>query len=142
MANRKTKNTELNLHVSAHAGHLEGVRRALDAGQKVNAKDNEGHSALALAIGMGQTDVVRLLLENGADHRRRDSMGFQALHTCLMSCNIKKTKDRLTLLTMLVDAGANVNANANYAGKPLTIAVNFGRSQKIQNYLRSKGATA
>ena len=96
---------------------------------------------MTLAVCAGQIDVVRLLLINGADHRRRDSMGFNALHTCLMSCNIKNTKDRLTLLTMLVDAGADVNAKANYAGKPLTIALNYRRSPKVQDYLRKQGAT-
>jgi outer membrane protein assembly factor BamB len=57
---------------AAAAADVAAVRRALDAGADPNAENRYGRTALSLAAGGGHLEVVRLLLERGADPSRRD----------------------------------------------------------------------
>lgn len=60
------------LLAAAAAADVEAVRRALAAGAEVDAENRYGRTALSLAAGGGHLDVVRVLLERGADPSRRD----------------------------------------------------------------------
>lgn len=51
------------------------VRRLIDAGADVNVADNVGVTPLLRAAGSKETDIVRLLLEKGADPCRRENDG-------------------------------------------------------------------
>lgn len=50
---------------------LEGVGKALDQGADIEAKDNIGQTALIAASRRGNLDIVRLLIERGADVNAR-----------------------------------------------------------------------
>ena len=60
------------LLAAAAAADVAGVRRALAAGADVDAENRYGRTALSLAAGGGHVDVVRVLLERGADPSQRD----------------------------------------------------------------------
>ncbi|MDX1501393.1 MAG: PQQ-binding-like beta-propeller repeat protein [Thermoanaerobaculia bacterium] len=60
------------LREAARTGDLERVRALLDEGVPVDAVNKYGSTALNLAAGAGQTAVVRLLLERGADVERAE----------------------------------------------------------------------
>jgi ankyrin repeat protein len=60
----------LNLHEAASVENLEEVRRCLDAGTPVDDEDEEGQSALQVAVRERYIEVARLLLDNGADPTR------------------------------------------------------------------------
>ncbi len=51
---------------AAGAGDLDKVKKLLDAGQDINAKDIYGHTALMNAAWEGHTEVVQFLLDKGA----------------------------------------------------------------------------
>lgn len=51
----------------ASLGELEEVEKSLANGLDVNQKDDEGYSALQAAAENGYLDVVKLLVEKGAD---------------------------------------------------------------------------
>ncbi len=51
---------------AAGAGNLDKVKKLLDAGQAINAKDIYGHTALMRAAWEGHTEVVQLLLDKDA----------------------------------------------------------------------------
>ncbi len=53
----------------------------------VNNQDNEGRTALMLAAKAGATDIIKLLIENGADISICDRNGNNCLHYCLMDNN-------------------------------------------------------
>merc|ERR1712115_314442 len=54
------------LRQSASRGELEGVKALLDSGARLDAEDEEGHTALYLACNENKVDVVKLLLARGA----------------------------------------------------------------------------
>ena len=63
------------LHQDASDGYLPGVREGLQAGQPVNARDNDGRTPLHWPAYRGHLEVVQLLVEHGADVNARDNGG-------------------------------------------------------------------
>lgn len=66
--NAKNPEGETPLMSVARAGNVEGAKRLLDAGADVNATERwGGQSALMWAAAQSQSDMVKLLVEHGAD---------------------------------------------------------------------------
>ena len=112
------------LHVASRNGHTEIVRRLIEAGAKVNIKDDDGDTPLLLAARSGSAEVVQLLIEAGADVtvRNRYDHGvyygwyehWEAEHLRLKQ--YPSSKDRLpsaddysNIYKALVSAGAKVD---------------------------------
>jgi ankyrin repeat protein len=58
----------------------EGLARALiKKGARIDERDNTGATALIWAATFGRTDIVRVLLENGADPAAKDDSGHDAV---------------------------------------------------------------
>src|SRR5208283_1893942 len=70
LAGANDKNREL--MQAAEKGQLEEVTRLLNEGADVNAKDQQGKTALILAASKGQLPVTKLLLDKGADVNAKD----------------------------------------------------------------------
>jgi ankyrin repeat protein len=67
------------LHWAAERGHLEVMRLLIAAKPPIDAVNKQGITALMLAAGAGKVAAVRLLLENGADAKKQDFTGRDAL---------------------------------------------------------------
>ena len=65
--------------VSLHQTKFDEVKKALDAGADVNAKDERNRTALYWASKKGYTKIVAMLLEKGADVNAKDKDGYTAL---------------------------------------------------------------
>lgn len=63
----------------------------------------------------GYTDMVRLLLENGADPNRRDCIGNTPLHLAAVTCKI-------SVVTLLLTAGTDVLSLDQHGYNPLQLA--------------------
>lgn len=137
---KATPKKQANIWAAASKGELDKVAQALAAGADINGP-KKGELPLHLAVLAGQTDVVELLLERGADVHSRDNTDFTALHSCIASAGIKTPKIRAKLLEILIAAGADVNAASCTAGKPLPMARNYRRGEKIVALLHAHGAT-
>ena len=59
----------------ANEGDLEGITEMLDSGVDVNFKDIDSRTPLHIASCQGLTDVVKLLLERGAEVGPKDRWG-------------------------------------------------------------------
>ncbi|MEK0338213.1 MAG: ankyrin repeat domain-containing protein, partial [Nitrosopumilus sp.] len=87
---------------SAESGFLPGVKRAIERGVDIHARDD---SALQVASLYGHYAVVALLLENGADvHAHHD-----------LSLRIASLYGRYGVVEILLDNGADVHARDDWA---------------------------
>jgi len=60
------------------------VRLLLERGADINAKGNDGRTALYLAASGGHGPTVRLLLDRGADHKAKNKNGLTALDSAVL----------------------------------------------------------
>ena len=68
------------LHEAAKAGDEKALKRLIDDGQDVNAKDQRGITALGVAVGFNRVPCIRCLLDAGADVHMTDARGSTVLH--------------------------------------------------------------
>ncbi|KAJ3303138.1 hypothetical protein HDV03_004126 [Kappamyces sp. JEL0829] len=70
-----------NIWVAASDGKIEAVKEHLANGVSIDAKDENGYSVLMAACSWSHLDLVRLLVEMGADLATFDEDGDTLLHT-------------------------------------------------------------
>ncbi len=114
------------LHSTIRMHDTESFRKLLPS-LDVNSIDKNGHSALMLAIHTCQSNIAKMLIDNGADITFKDKNGFSLLHIYngngsdrLQIHDIKNNDDDLSTL-LLKDA--DVNLRNNFGETPLLCAV-------------------
>jgi len=108
-------------------GNADAVKLFLTAGMPVETADG-----LHLAVDLGKANVVKLLLEHGADKNGQDSYGQSLVMTAA-------SNRRTDVLALLIAAGADVNAANQYRITPLAVAAEQGHLD-IVNMLVAAGA--
>ncbi len=73
-----------------------------------------GPTALHWAAGRGHTEIVRLLIDNGAELEAPDYLGRTALHAA---------HRHPSTVQVLLEAGANVNARDSFGATPLHMGI-------------------
>ena len=121
---------EAALHEAAWSGNLEKVKHLVDSGADVNWQDSIGETALFGAASWGQIEVVRYLLSVGARHDLRESHGFTPLHWA--------ARGNLETLKLLIEAGADTNAEDQLGRLPIDIAHEHGKGAHV-SYLKTVG---
>ncbi|XP_024080647.1 ankyrin repeat domain-containing protein 17-like isoform X3 [Cimex lectularius] len=101
---------------AASAGHVQVAEILLERGAGINTHSNEfKESALTLACYKGHLDMVRFLLEAGADQEHKTD----EMHTALMEASMD---GHVEVARLLLDSGAQVNMPTDSFESPLTLA--------------------
>ncbi|KAI8520640.1 Unconventional myosin-XVI, partial [Branchiostoma belcheri] len=100
-------------------GDVQTVRRGLQAGR------NDGMTALHLACWNGQTGVVELLIQHGADLKARNKGGQTALH---WACRHEQTG----VVELLIQHGADLEARDKFGETALHCASRAGQTGVVE----------
>jgi hypothetical protein len=123
-------NTPLNL--AALGGQVDAVRLLLDHNADVHSQDRLGRTPLHTVLGVGPRgdipQIVRLLLERGANPNSRNTQHQTPLHTLLSS----SSRDRLDVYRILVEHGADVDAEGGDGKTPLQLSLERGYEEVTQ----------
>ncbi|KAF4903833.1 Glutathione S-transferase omega-like 2 [Colletotrichum viniferum] len=121
------------LQVAARLGFREVVTVLLRHGANTNAKAGSFGPSFQAAAAGGHSDVLRLLLNEGADmSTTSDNTYGNALQAAVRS-------DHISIVEMLLDSGVDVNAKGDGNGHALQAAVESG-DQFILEFLLERGA--
>jgi ankyrin repeat protein len=105
-------------------GHADKVRLLLAKGVEVNARSKEGHTALTIAAArVGSAEVVRLLLDQGADLKAGNVLGAAA-----------RSGD-IRVAHLLLERGADPNEGSRIGGLPPVSAKRAGETPPISPFL-------
>jgi ankyrin repeat protein len=113
------------------SNHSEVVELLLQKGADINARANDGNTALKSAALEGNAEVVKLLLEKGADINSTTQHGNTALRSAAFEGNVDVVK-------ILLERGADANGTGQVFG-PLMAASLKGHSSIVE-LLLNKGA--
>jgi hypothetical protein len=123
---------EARLIAAAGAGDLPAVRRLLEEGAGVAARDRQGRTALVAAAYGNHLGVARALLEAGAEVDARDRTQ-QNLYLIATS----EVGDDPRLLELALGAGADPHATDSWNGTGLIRAAHRGYPQVMARLLRT-----
>ena len=130
-ADLHTKNEweESPLHCACASGALDVVKMLVEAGAGVRATDDQGDTCLFLAARKGQTETVRYLVglpEVDVNHRNDEA--YTALHSAV---------EHIDVVQVLIDAGADSDAQNEDAGPPLQRACGSGVLEVVKTFVRA-----
>ncbi len=119
-----------NMFKAAHDQNWTLVKKLVEKGADLQAKDNSGRTVLHFAAMSGDLDTVKWLVEKGADLQAKDNEGLTVLHWAA-------NYGRLDTIKWLVEKGADVNARTNLGSTTLSLTSN----NEVKQWLREHGAT-
>ncbi len=128
---------ETPLHVAAARGHLAVVDALLEAAPDAKSRSNWLHEAHRAAVGSGQVELARFLVEAGADVNRGTDDPVLPGRTPLMEAAYG---GHLGAIRFLLEAGAQVNRSDQGGTTPLHWAVIGGHPQVVRLLLESGAA--
>lgn len=115
--------------VAAYGGQVAAVKRLLDAHVEIN---NDGWTPLHYAAFAGHAEIVRLLIERGADTEAAAPNGQTALILAARA-------GRLDAVRALVDGDADIDGT-DYEGETALQHAAKAKQSEVVEYLRSEGA--
>jgi ankyrin repeat protein len=132
---------KLNVFEAAAAGDTARVREIVGRDRaQANAVAPDGYSALGLAAFFKRREVVRYLLEEGADPRPASRQGgFTPLHSAVAS---DAGSVDVEIVRMLLDKGADPNAKSQSGSTPLHTVAFTGDRESLDLLLKHRADAA
>ena len=93
----------------SYGGNAWQVRKLLAAGPRLNDRDREGNTALMLAAKYGRSDIVKILLDAGADVHLKNTHGETALIHAVSSIGTFDEAQLKITVKALIAGGSNLN---------------------------------
>ena len=128
---------DLRLWESAAVGHRDRLAVLLDADRSlIDVPAQDGYIPIGLACFFGHADCVLLLIENGADVNAvsKNAMRLRPLHSAVTADD----EDKATkIVSLLLRAGADVNAQQERGYTPLHRAADRGSPELVRILLRA-----
>ncbi len=143
------------LHYAALLGQVEDIQQLLAAGTDINAQNLNGTTALFNAVLNCRIDVIRLLLKNNADVNQGCSVIAEAIPmynvsqpgksnnwdlTKIVFQEPENKNDKMKMLEMLLDKGANPNSRIINSDEPLLVYACFSGQYDVVQLLLAHGA--
>ncbi|XP_043992944.1 ankyrin repeat domain-containing protein 1 isoform X2 [Gambusia affinis] len=130
LANRGNPNAADNfqrtaLHKASFKGHVEVMRRLLEAGAALEQKDKLEATAVHWACRGGNLPALQLLLHQGAKFTSRDKLQSTPLHVAVRTGHCECAEH-------LIHCGADVNARDRDGDTPMHDAVRINRFKMIK----------
>ena len=119
------------LVAAAEAGDLATLRRLLDAGTPVDARDARQRTALLAATHADQVDAARLLIQRGADVNAKDELQDSPFLYA-------GARGRLQILRLTLAAGADLKSTNRYGGTALIPAAHYGHVETVRELLQTQ----
>ena len=126
------KNNFSLLHLASFNGNIQIVERLLKLGLNINSKDGNGigRTPLIWVAEIGDLNMLRLLILNGANINLADEEGFTAMDTAVGEGHISIVKE-------LISKGVDVNQRTQNKGTALHTAVAWERNDIIKLLLEN-----
>jgi len=115
----------------AQDGDMAALRRLLDSGVPVDARDGRRRTALLAATHANRVDAARLLIERGADVNAKDEIQDSPFLYA-------GAEGRLEILRMTIAAGADLNSTNRYGGTALIPAAHHGHVETVRELLTTR----
>lgn len=119
---------ERGLHETAELGDVKAAEDALERGSYIDAVDDEGQTALMVAVRHNQIPMMESLLRKGANVHHRGPDGETALRLAL---DLPTTE----ALTLLLEHGADPNEVYERGYRPLHLTAGDGYTEAIVQLL-------
>lgn len=101
---------------AAESGNLDALRQLVSTtSELVNCRDADDYTPLHRACYNNHTEVIKYLLENGANIFAKSSEGWEPLHSAVHWGQTEAA-------ALLIEAGANVNCKSNSGLAPVHLA--------------------
>ncbi len=128
----KSGDVSISINMAAYAGDLQRVEKFIDEGADVDAKDEEGQTALHHAAKGADIEMVELLIAKGADVNAKDNDSRTPLCVAVWGGH----KD---VVELLIDNCADINARGEHYYTPIYYAAWSGSTEMVE-FLVEKGA--
>ena len=141
---RGGSDNESALHIAAHRGKLEIMKKIIEKGTDVNIITGwaGNNTPLHFATKSRNFDIVKYLIEKGANVNAENRRGDTPLHNITHYSSLSSSEEGDTILDIvkyLVEKGANINFANRKGWTPLKFSAMSGRLDAIK-YLMEKGA--
>ncbi|KAL7383415.1 hypothetical protein ABVT39_010242 [Epinephelus coioides] len=113
------------LHKASFKGHVEVMKRLLEAGASIEKKDKLEATAVHWACRGGSLTALQLLLDQGAKFTYRDKLQSTPLHVAVRTGHCECAEH-------LIHCGADVNAKDRDGDTPMHDAVRINRFKMIK----------
>lgn len=111
-------------------GHIETIKSLIAQGNDINARNTQGQAPLHLAAAKGDSDMIELLLDSGAEV---DAVATDSGYTCL---HYAASMGHVESCELLIRRGADTDALTFRQETPLHLAIARGHSNVVALLLK------